>query len=409
MKAMDEFQALVFDFEYSDHKGVILYVRIFRGSVVRGDTVHLLAGKKSFRALEVGIFNPEKVAEKKLSAGEIGYIVTGIKEPGIARVGDTVASDNTLSALAGYQEPRPVVWASVYPESQDDFDALRLALQKLQLSDSSLSFAEEVSGVLGRGFRLGLLGMLHLEIVAERLRREFTLDLVVTMPGVTYRIEKKDGKEIIAHAAHTFPDEGVIDRIYEPWVEARIIVPSEYSSALSQLFFEHESEIINTENFGHGRVQITINLPMRELMRNFFDNMKSLSSGHASLSYETIGERQADVTKLEIIIADETVPAFAKIISRARAQQEAEELVEKLSENLPREQFAYKIQGKALGRILASRAKSAFRKDVTAKLYGGDITRKMKLREKQKKGKKKMSGRGVVNIDGDVFLKVMKR
>ena len=403
-------RGLVFDFQYSDHQGVIVYLRMFDGQIVKGDTLEFSATGRKFTALDVGSFTPKPVSLKDgLSAGSIGYVVTGIKEPGLARVGDTVREyGSKASPLSGYAEPKAVVWASIYPESQDDFTALRQALSRLRLSDSSLSFEEESSGMLGRGFRCGLLGMLHLEIVTERLRREANLSLVVTTPTITYEVETKDGKRHTIYSPAQFPEYGDIAHVWEPFVSAEIILPVEHMGALMPLLFEHEAATESTENFSQERVMVKVVMPLRELMRNFFDKLKSVSSGYASISYEMRELRLADVARLDIFVADEIVPAFSRIIAKHRADEEAIAAVEKLYKILPRQQFATKIQGRALGRIISSRTLSAMSKDVTQHMYGGDITRKMKLREKQKKGKKKMLERGRVNIPEDVFLKMIK-
>jgi GTP-binding protein LepA len=404
------FRGLIFDFEYSSHKGIILYVRVTDGQVKKGDELFFHIANKKFVTTEIGIFSPVALPKDTLSAGEIGYIVTGIKEAGIATVGDTVTLfKNKLPALPGYQTATPVVWASVYPEAKDDFDMLRTALDRLRLSDSSLQYEEEVSGTLGRGFRCGFLGMLHLEIITERLSREYGLQLIITSPSVIYHVTTKRGEELTVYSPPLFPDHGDVDAVSEPWVLLKIMVPGEYVSPLMQLLFEHEGDVADTKTFGDGRTQLTIEMPLRELMRNFFDELKSATSGYASLSYEMIGERDADVERLDILVADEPIPAFARVVARRRVQEEAEEAVERLFQVLPRQMFVMKIHGKAHGRILASRTVKAFRKDVTGHLYGGDITRKMKLREKQKKGKKKMANRGNVNIPHDVFLKMMKK
>ncbi len=401
--------SLVFDFKYSNHEGVIVYVRVFDGEIARHDELIFRVANEKFISLEVGTFSPEETPKPKLVPGEIGYIVTGIKKPGIASVGDTITTfKNSGNALPGYMQPRPVVWASIYPESQDDFPALKTALGRLRLSDSAFSFEEETSGTLGRGFRAGFLGMLHLEIITERLRREFNLDLVITTPGVTYEVTDKNEKVITVYSPHLFPDDGQILKIREPWVNITLITPLEYLGPIMTLLYDHEAEIGDTENFGDKRTSLSLTMPLREMMRNFFDELKSVSSGYASISYEISGMRDADVTRMDILIADEPVVAFTRVVSRKRAYDEAEKAVEKLSNILPRQMFVAKIQGKALGRILASRTLKAFRKDVTGYLYGGDITRKMKLLEKQKKGKKKMKERGKVNIPHDVFLKMMR-
>ncbi len=404
-----EFRSLVFDFQYSNHKGVIVYVRVMSGSVKRHDQLLFKVSNEKFQSLEVGIFAPDDTPTETLSAGEIGYIVTGIKQPGIASVGDTVASiRDSMPPLHGYMSPRPVVWASVYPESQDDFTSLKQALGKLRLSDSSFTHEEESSGTLGRGFRCGFLGMLHLEIITERLRREFNLNLVVTIPSITYHIELKNGKTVIIYSPSLFPEDHEIKKVMEPLVNMKIITPPQYLGVIMQAIFDHEGEVSATENFGENRTSLTLIMPLRELMRNFFDEIKSISSGFGSISYE-IGElREADVARMDIIVADEPVLAFCRIVSKKRLNEEAKLSVEKLHKILPRQMFTLKIQAKAQGRIISSETISGMKKDVTQHMYGGDITRKMKLREKQKKGKKKMQKLGKVNIPQEVFIKMMR-
>jgi len=411
----NDLRALVFDFKYDNHQGVIVYVRIFDGETTRHDNLIFSVAGEKFLALEVGIFNPTETPKPKISAGEIGYIVTGIKKPGIASVGDTIVKEkSTLPALPGYMKPRPVVWASIYPESQDTFPELKLALGRLSLSDSAFSYEEESSGALGRGFRAGFLGMLHLEIITERLRREFNLDLVVTTPSITYKVKYKSGIEEMIYSPHLFPNDGEVQEVMEPWATIKIIVPEKFLGNLMPLLYEHEAEIGITENWSGGRTSLTVEMPLREMMRNFFDELKSISSGYASISYELGELRPAEVTRLDILVADESVAAFTRVISRRRANEEAENAVEKLHAILPRQQFETKIQGFALGRILASRTVKAYRKDVlmhgSKVVGGGDVSRKKKLMEKQKKGKAKLKerGRGKVNIPHEVFLKMMK-
>ena len=407
--AEGSFRALVFDFGYSSHKGIIVYIRVLDGHVSRNETLNFSQADEKFGALGVGIFHPDMVDVEKLSAGEIGYILTGIKKPGIASVGDTIlAQKNPLTALPGYMKPRPVVWASVYPESADDFMMLKQALEILRLSDSSLSFEEEASGVLGRGYRCGFLGMLHMEIITERLRREFDLELIVTTPSITYEVELRNGKREIIYSPHLFPDYGNTGKIFEPWVTVKIITPPTYVSPVMTLLYDHEAVIGHTELFGDNRTSLELEMPLRELMRNFFDKLKSASSGFASLAYEIIGLREADVARLDIVVADDVVPAFSKVVSRRRIEREAEEMVEHLHSILPRQLFIIKIQGVGLGRIISSRTLSAMKKDVTGYLYGGDISRKKKLWEKQKKGKKKLKAHGTVDIPHEVFLKMVR-
>lgn len=409
----DSCQALVFDFKYDNHRGVIVYVRLFSGSIKKGDSLLFSVSKEKFMALEVGIFSPEENPKNSIDVGEIGYIVTGIKKPGIASVGDTITfNKKPMHPLPGYMNPKPVVWASVYPEDADDFANLKLALGRLKLSDSAFSYEEEASGTLGKGFRCGFLGMLHLEIITERLKREFDLRLVVTMPSITYKVILKNNKEQMVYSPHFFPEDGQILKIYEPWVLVKVITPQKYTSILMPFLFEHEAEVHMTESFGDNRSVISLDMPLRELMRNFFDDLKSITSGYASISYEIGKYREADVAKLDILVADEPMPAFCRIVSKKRVEEEARAQVEKLKSIIPRQQFAFKIQGKALGRIIASEAVSAFRKDVlmhgSKVVGGGDVSRKKKLLEKQKKGKARMRENAKVNITQDVFLKMMR-
>jgi len=336
--------------------------------------------------------------------------VTGIKEPYKALIGDTVThAQNPTLPLAGYNDPQPVVWTSVYPESQDDFEALRNALSRLKLSDASLSFDEEVSPALGRGFRCGFLGMLHLEIVLERLRREYELVLVVTSPTIVYEVEYADRKRESIYSPAHFPEHGAFRRAYEPWVNARIIVPRTYMGEVMQTLYSHEAEVAESSSLGKERLLLHAHMPLRELMRGFFDEIKSASSGYASFSYELESIREADIVRLDILIADEVVPAFSSIVPRERVYREAKRTVERLHGILPRQLFPTKIQGKALGRIFSSKTLPALKKDVTGHLYGGDVTRKRKLWEKQKKGKKKLKAHGRIHIPHEIFIKMIKR
>ncbi len=406
-------RALVFDFKYDNHRGVIVYIRVVDGQFRKGESLLFAVSSEKFIALEVGTFSPEEEPKDKISTGEIGYIVTGIKKPGIASVGDTITYTKKPSpALPGYMNPQPVVWASVYPESQDDFPNLKQALGRLKLSDSSFSYEEESSGTLGRGFRCGFLGMLHLEIITERLNREFNLELIVTMPSITYKVVLRNGKEETIYSPHLFPDDGNVQKVFEPWINVKIIVPSKYMSQLMPFLYDHEAEVKTTDSFGDNRSSIGLSMPLRELMRNFFDDMKSITSGYASISYELGEYREADVVRLDIVVADEIMIAFTRVVSRRRVDEEARAQVERLQKVIPRQQFAFKIQGKALGRIIASEGVSAFRKDVlmhgSKVVGGGDVSRKKKLLEKQKKGKKRMQANAKINISHDVFLKMMR-
>lgn len=408
---LDAYRGLIFDFTYSNHRGVIVFMRVFDGEVKKGDQLCFVAGGKSFTALEVGMVTPSEVPCDKISAGEIGYIVTGIKEPGVATVGDTLTLEKKPAPpLPGYAPARPVVWASIFPDSQDDFTMLRQALDRLKLSDSSLSYEEESSGVLGRGFRCGFLGMLHLEIVTERLRREFDIEIIITAPSIAYEVTFDDGHIESIYAASRFPDHGEKVSVREPWLLGQIITPVDHLGNIMTLLFDHEGSIIDTEVLKDGRNLITIEMPLRELMRNFFDKLKNASSGYASLSYEIAEMRGASVVRLDVLVAEELITAFSRVVGDRRAEFDARAVVDKLYDNMPRQQFVTKLQAKVRGKIIASRSLSAFRKDVTGYLYGGDITRKMKLLDKQKKGKKKALelGKNRVNIPQDVFMKMVK-
>ncbi|OGI61182.1 elongation factor 4 [Candidatus Nomurabacteria bacterium RIFCSPHIGHO2_01_FULL_39_9] len=403
-------RSLVFDFEYSEHRGVIVYIRVTDGTIRKGDKLIFRASNEKFTALETGVFKPGKLEVEYLKTGEIGYVVTGIKNTGFALIGDTISREGSrMPPLSGYGTPRPVVWASVYPESQDDFPILKMALGRLHLTDPAFTFEEETSGLIGRGFRTGFLGMLHLEIISERLKREFNLSLIITTPSIAYEVTDKNDKTSIIYTPAAFPAEGLIKEIKEPWVKLKIIVPRQYLDNLWELLYDHEAVVGETENWSGDRMAINLEMPLRELMRNFFDDLKSVSSGYASLSYEIIDSRLADVARLDLFVAEELMPAFSKIISRRRIEDEAKKSVEKLYDILPRQWFSVKIQAHGLGRIISSRTLPALKKDVTGYLYGGDRTRKMKLWQKQKKGKKKMQALGKVNIPQDVFIAMMKK
>ena len=331
-------RAMLFDFEYSTHQGVLIYARVFDGKISKGDDLKFIASNKSFIVKEIGIFSPDKQERDSLSSGEIGYIVTGLKEPNVAVVGDTITNRlNGADPLPGYQLPIPIVFASIYPEYQEYFDDLRSAFSKLKLSDSSLSYEEETSGILGRGFRCGFLGMLHLEIVTERLRREYSIDLIVTMPSVTYKVIDKNNKEELIYTPIHFPDYGNILKIYEPFVNTVIVTPNSQLSAIMEILYEYEGEVKDIVDWGSDRVKMIIDMPLRELMRNFFDRVKSISSGYASVSYTQGDMREGKVVRMDVYLAEELVPAFSRIVPENRVEKDAEEISEKLYKILPPE------------------------------------------------------------------------
>lgn len=409
VSSQQDTRALIFDFQFSEHRGVVAHVRLVDGELKKGDKVTFIASGAEFIAIEVGVFSPKEIATGVLRAGEIGYIVTGIKEAGKVLVGDTLKiAKSRTEALPGYRPPSPVIWASVYPEDQDNLTQLRFALQRLRLSDSSLTFEEESSGVMGRGFRCGFLGMLHMEIIVERLRREFNLELVVTLPTVEYEVTTRNGNTFKLYNPTLFPDDGSVTSVREKWAVLHIFTPVEYLSGIVQILFSHEGDTVSTETLPDGRISLTVEMPLRELMRNFFDSLKNVSSGFASLAYDVGTIKDADVVRMDILVAEEPVAAFTRIVSKKRLREDAESMVEKLKDLLPQQLFVVKIQAKADGKIIASSKISAMRKDVTGYLYGGDVTRKMKLLEKQKKGKARRGEHASMDIPHDVFIKVLR-
>lgn len=400
-------RALVFDYSFSEHRGIVAYVRVMDGTLLPKGKATLLGARASCTILELGHVVPQEQKSEVLEAGDIGYVVTGLREASQGIVGDTLVQ-GSAEALPGYESPRPVVWASLYPESQDGFTFLKHALFRLKLSDSALSFEEDGSSTLGKGFRCGFLGMLHMEIVTERLRREHNVEPIITAPSITYEVTTQKAT-FKAHAASQFPNDGTIVSVREQWVVLTIMTPVDYLSPLTQLLYEHEGTIQTTEMY-HSRMRLLVHMPLRELMHGFFDALKSTTSGYASLAYDMLDWRTADVCRLDILVAEEEVAALSRIISHRRLEGESRALVERLKKELPRQQFVVKIQARADGRIVASESISALRKDVTGYLYGGDVSRKNKLLDKQKKGKERRSEQGSnkMHIPQDVFLKMIK-
>ncbi len=404
-------KALIFDSTFDDYKGVIAYVRVFEGSIKRGDKIMAFAAKAKADVLETGYFSPGLVVSDRLSTGEIGYIATGLKDPGKIRVGDTItqtAADN-FKPLSGYKEPRPMVFASFFPEKGEDYDILKDALSKLKLTDASLIYEPESSVGLGRGFRLGFLGMLHVEIISERLKREFGLSLIVSSPSVEYLVKLKNGEDIKIRSASTLPDFSRVDSISEPIVAVELLTPAIYVGSVMEFIATFRNTYKGTDYLGKETALLKYDMPLSEVITDFYDKLKSVSSGYASMSYEPKEYRSGDLIRLDILIATDLVEPFSRIVPREKAYYEGRAMVTKLKEIITPQMFEVSIQAAIGGKVIAAESIRARRKDVTQHMYGGDITRRMKLWKKQKRGKARMKETGRVNLSQDVFLKMLKR
>ena len=405
-------RALIFDSIYDDYKGVITYVRIMDGHIRANAPIRFLGTSANTESLEVGIFKPGRFKKDEISSGEIGYIVTGLKDISKARVGDTISIQNAeIKALPGYKELPPMVYAGIFPQEGSSPDKLREALLKLKLNDAALVFEPERSSALGFGFRIGLLGMLHLEIVKERLEREHGISLVITVPSVAYRIFLTNGDQKVIKGALELPDPTFVDHIEEPYVRVKIVTPKDYVGGIMQLAEEKRAVYQNTEYLDDHRVIVVYEMPLFSIIIDFYDSLKSVSSGYASFQYELIEYRTADVVRMDMLVAEEPVEAFSLLVYRDEAEGVGRRIAKKLKDAIPRKQFEIKLQARVGGRIVASERIPSMRKDVLAKLYGGDVTRKMKLLKKQKEGKKRMKahGRGEVEIPPKAYLAVLKR
>ncbi|MBI3671744.1 elongation factor 4 [Candidatus Azambacteria bacterium] len=404
-------KALVFDSVFDAFKGVIANVRIVDGSVKRHEKIRFMVQKTQSDVLECGAFKPSLVERPELLTGEIGYIATGLKEIGNVRVGDTITLQNNPASenLPGYKEVQPVVFASLFPQDADDYDFLRDGLLKLRLNDSSLSFEPEQSEAFGRGFRCGFLGMLHMDIVKERLKREFNIDPLVTIPSVSYNVKLNNGTEKLIYSPAQMPDPTHIKETEEPYVRMEIITRSEYVGGIMGLLDRARGIYKETQYLTQEKILLLYEAPLSEIIVDFFDDLKSVTSGYASLNYELIGFKKAELVKLDMLVAGEPVEALSRVVVKIRAQEIGKTMVAKLKDIIPRQLFAVSLQAAVGGKILAREDLSAMRKDVTGYLYGGDVTRKKKLLEKQKKGKKKMKAMGKVNIPPEVYFKVLKK
>lgn len=409
-----ELKALVFDSTFDTYKGVIAYVRVFGGELKKTMPVAAYATGAKAEALEVGYFSPGLIQSETLGAGEIGYIATGLKDPGQIRVGDTITVPASLNhehfkPLAGYLEPRPMVFASFFPENSEEYDLLKDALSKLKLTDASLLYEPESSAGLGRGFRVGFLGMLHVEIISERLHREFNLNLIISTPSVEYEVVLKNGGAERIRSAAMLPDPSRIESVAEPIVALEVIMPTAYIGNVMELVSTYRNTYIETEYFGRETALLKYDMPLSEIVTDFYDKLKSVSSGYASMSYEPKGMQKGDLIRLDILIAKDLVEPFSRIVPREKAYLEGRAMVSKLKEVVPPQMFEVSIQAAIGGKVIAAESIRAKRKDVTQHMYGGDITRRQKLWKKQKEGKARMKETGRVDLPQEVFLKMLKR
>jgi GTP-binding protein LepA len=408
---------MIFDSVYDDYRGVIAYVRVVDGSVHKGEALALMAADSAIDALEVGSFTPRLAPLAVLGIGEIGYIVTGLKDIRAVRVGDTITHHTRRAEvpLSGYSEVKPMVYAGIFPAHADATEALREGIAKLRLNDAALTFEPEHSAALGFGFRCGFLGLLHLEIVQERLRREHDIEVVVTVPSVAYRVTPTGDRGVrIIRSPQELPDPGAIVAIEEPWVRMDLVTPEQYIGGLMSLGQERRGTYITTEYLAGGgegarRAIVRYELPLSVILVDFYDRLKSISQGYASMNYELIGYRPADVRRLDILVAGELAESLSSIVYEDEAMVVGRRITEKLKEAIPRQQFEVRIQAALGGKIVASERIPALRKDVLAKMSGGDVTRKMKLLEKQRKAKKGMRAEGHVELPPQAYLAVLKR
>jgi GTP-binding protein LepA len=403
-------RASVFDSVFDPYRGVVSYVRVVSGTVVRGQKIRMMSTGNDYEVKDVGVFRPKMTPCEKLEAGDVGYLIANVKTTADVKIGDTVTESRRPSpeALPGYKEIHPLVFSGIYPVSTDDFESLKAAVGKLQINDSAFTFMAESSAALGFGFRCGFLGLLHMEIIQERLRREFNMDVISTYPSVIYEVRKTDGTELMVDNPTFLPPSQTIDVIREPMVKVYIMIPNEYIGDIMGLVMDKRGSVENTETIDDRRVMIHCTLPLNEILVDFNDKLKSLTRGYGSMDYEHSGYRADDLVKMDILIAGDTIEAFSCIVHRSKAEYRGRALCAKLKEVIPQQLFVVAIQAAIGGKIIARESISALRKDVTAKCYGGDISRKRKLLEKQKEGKKRMKAIGKVNIPQEAFIEVLK-
>lgn len=405
-------RALIFDSLYDDYRGVITHVRIMEGVLREGDKLRFMVSESDGEAKEVGYFAPKLVRSGTLEAGDIGYIASGLKRVDMARIGDTITlSDPRLAAteaIGGYRSPQPLVFSTIFPRSESSYEELKDAFGKLKLNDASLFYEPEYSQVLGRGLKVGFLGMLHMEIILERVRREYGLELIITAPSVAYEVTLTNGEVKMVFNPAQYPDPGSIRTTQEPWAHVEIIVPTSHLNSAMSLLKGIRGEYKDTEYLGMDRVRLHYECPLADIISDFYDSLKNVTSGFGSLSYELIGYRPADVVKMDILLAEEPVEALSRFVPREAAEEAGRRIVEKIKGIIPAEQFAVAIQAAIGGKVIARETKSAMRKNVTAGLYGGDFSRKKKQLEKQKKGKKRLKEFGRVQLDSDTLMKLFR-
>ena len=403
-------RALVFDAQYDPYRGVVLLVRVMEGRMAQGQRLRLMHTGRDSDCEELGRLQLKQVPLKELIAGEVGYVIAGIKTVQDVAIGDTItdAANPADEPLPGYVEAKPVVFSSIYPMSSDDYQELGKALDKLALNDAALTYEKDSSAALGFGYRCGFLGLLHLEVVQERLAREYDLALLLSAPSVRYRVELKDGSETTVDNPSLYPDPASIEQVYEPYIKAQVMIPEGYIGPMMELCRDRRGENTTFHYLSQGRVELISEMPLAEVLFDFYDRLKSITQGYGSFDYELIGERPTNVAKVDILVNGEPVDALAQLVHEDRARQRAMHYCERLAETIPRQQFKIAIQGAIGGKIIARTTINAYRKDVTAKCYGGDITRKRKLIEKQREGKKKMKMVGSVEIPQSAFIAVLK-
>jgi GTP-binding protein LepA len=403
-------QALIFDSQFDQYRGVVSSIRVMNGRLTSGSKVRFMQTGAHHEAIEIGVRRPVPTPVAELGPGEVGYLIAGIKDVAEARSGETVttATRGAAEALPGYEDPKPMVFSGLFPVDGDDFEDLRDSLQKLKLNDASITYTPETSGALGFGFRCGFLGLLHMEIVKERLEREFNLALIATAPSVEYRVQRTDGELVVVDNPADLPEPQKIDVIEEPFLKVAIITPTDYTGTLMELCQQRRGELDKLEYLSPERVELHYVVPLAEVIVDFFDQMKSRSQGYASLDYEPAGYRPSNLVKVDLLLNGQVADAFSTIVHRDRAEAYGRRMTEKLRELIPRQMFDVPIQAAIGGRVIARETVRARRKDVLAKCYGGDITRKRKLLEKQKEGKKKMKSIGRVEVPGDVFISALR-